>query len=196
MRRILDAFEDLALECRRFAGKCRSRKCDAGKKASPPTSTGRAVVGGDIRRMEASLVSRPHPRADACSVSCPSGHPNQRPNRRRQSLPHAINAILRSRVPRRPLSSRPPRPFIQQTKKNPNSGGDCGFIESSVNPQDSTPHFRRVSAVYFLCRIADRYDFSRLTYRVAVRGRHHFDRAFGRIQVMKRVSAIRHATVN
>lgn len=75
------------------------------------------------------------PSADARSVSCPSGNPNQRPNRRRLSPPHAIKAILRSRVPHRPLSSRPPRPVNQQLKQNPNSGGDCGLIESSVNPQ-------------------------------------------------------------
>ena len=50
-------------------------------------------------------------------------------------------------------SARPPRPLHQQLKQKPNSGGECGIIESSLNPRDSIPHIRRVSAVHFFFRV-------------------------------------------
>ena len=75
------------------------------------------------------------------------------PRRPRPSLSRTTDRHSAKPGPNPATSARPPRPLHQQLKQKPNSGGECGIIESSLNPRDSIPHIRRVSAVHFFFRV-------------------------------------------
>ena len=139
------------------------------KKPSPPKNTGRVVVGGDIRRMEASLVSV---RTPQCGRAIVSFYPIRILGWRFPSsatIPIACDHRHSAKPgPNPATSSRPPRPFNQQLKQKPNSGGECGIIESSLDPRDSIPHIRRVPAVHFFFSVASR---SRPSPRPMIRSR-------------------------